>query len=279
MLQSRFAIARRTLAALGALGAAVCMRSWEDRPLAAALWLPTLLLVASAAFIWRRQVGAQLLARAIWWSNLILGTLIATTGDSSERGIAAILALCTGTPLIAVGRADLDEATPSGSFFPMAFRGTLICLLVMAMADAQSLLLFGTLKLTEPHQHYYSEALLQRALPIAIAIPLLVSVIGLYRLRLWGLLLSLAASLALALLVVWDAFDLPGPLLIAYVVTSAAQWLVALPLLVALIRRRAPAVRPSLRKHTFTLATLMIAAMVMLSLGSAFVLHPLVLRR
>jgi hypothetical protein len=68
---------------------------------------------------------------------LILGTLIAVSGGSSDRAIGAILASCTGAALIAVGRADLDEATPSGGFLPLAFRGTLICMLVMAMADAR----------------------------------------------------------------------------------------------------------------------------------------------
>ena len=272
MLQPKFTTARRLVATLGALGGAVCMRSWNDLSLPAALWLPTLLLASSAILVWRRHIGGQLLARAVWWSNLILGTLIATSGSSSERGLAAVLSLCTGGALIAVGRADLDEATPSGSFLPTAFRGTLICLLVMAMADAQSLLLFGVLELSD-HRHHHLAPLLHEALPIAVALPLLVSVIGLYRLRLWGLLLCLAASLALALLALTGTFDLPSPLLVAYVATAAAQWLVALPLVVALIRHRAPTVRPSLQKHSFSLTTLVIATMVTLSLTCAFVLH------
>src|SRR5690349_8871986 len=84
--------ARRILASLGAIGAAICMRSWGNH-LPAALWLPAGLLGASAILVHRRQVGAQLLARAVWWSNLLLGTLIATTGGSGERTIAALLAL------------------------------------------------------------------------------------------------------------------------------------------------------------------------------------------
>src|SRR5262249_47290563 len=99
MRQPSLPILRRSLATLGALGGAVCMRSW-DNSLPVALWLPTLLLASSAALIWRRHIGGQLLARAVWWSNLILGTLIATSGGSSERGIAALLALCTGGALI-----------------------------------------------------------------------------------------------------------------------------------------------------------------------------------
>ena len=141
---SKLTIARRSIAVTGALGAAVCMRSWGHE-VPAALWIPSLLLAGSALLICRPHVGGQLVARAVWWSNLILGTLIATSGGSSERVIAALLALCTGGALLAVGRAELDEPTTSGSFLPVAFRGTLICLVVMALADAQSLLLFGAL--------------------------------------------------------------------------------------------------------------------------------------
>lgn len=261
----------RVVATVAALGAAVCMRSW-DHDLPAALWLPTILLALSALLTWRRHVGGQLLARAVWWSNLILGTLIATTGGDGERGIAALLALCTGGALIAVGRADLDETTPSGSFLPLAFRGTLICMLVMAMADAQSLLLFGALEIGDLPRHL-GRAPLRQALPLVVAVPLLVSVIGLYRLRLWGLLLDLVASLGLAELALTGALELPRPLRLAYAVTAAAQWLVALPLLVALLRRRAPAPRPSARSHAVAVTALLIGAMVTLSLTCGFVLR------
>jgi hypothetical protein len=263
----KLTIARRIIASVGALGAAVCMRSWDHGNLPAALWLPTLLLALSSVLAWRRHVGGQLLARAVWWSNLILGTLIAISGSSSERGIAAVLALCTGAALIAAGRADLDEATPSGTFLPTVFRGTLICMLVMAMADAQSLLLFGALQLTERHPFVVSLA--RQALPIGVAALLFVSVIGLYRLRLWGLLLDLVASLALALLALTSTLDLPSPLLVAYIVTAAAQWLVAAPLMIALIRRRAPTPRPSLQKLSFGLTTLLIAGMIAISITCA----------
>lgn len=245
------------------------MRSWFPH-LPAALWLPTALLAASALLVWRRHVGGQLLARAVWWSNLVLGTLIAVSGGSSERTVAALLACCTGAALVAVGRADLDEATPSGAFLPLAFRGTLICLLVMAMADAQSLLLFGALEMTDPPNHL-GHASLTDALPLSLALPLLVAVVGLYRLRLWGLVLDLAASAALAAFAATGTLELPKPLLVAYVATAAAQWLVALPLLVALARRRAPSSRPSLQKRAFVATALLIGAMVGTSLYAAFI--------
>ena len=78
--------------------------------------------------------------------------------------------------------------------------------------------------------------------------------------KLWGLLLELAASLALAIASLRNSFGSPAPLCVAYVATAAAQWLVALPLLVALLRRRAPSSRPS-AKHGFTLTALLIGVM------------------
>jgi hypothetical protein len=265
LFMSKILVSRRAGASLGALGGAVCMRSWSGGPLPSALWLPTLLLLASALLVWRRHVGGQLLARAVWWSNLILGTVIATTANGTDRPIAAYLALCTGGALLAVGRSDLHEATPSGSFLPLAFRGTLMCMLVMAMADAQSLLLFGALDVTAHMQP-------RQGIPIAIAIPLVASVIGLYRLRLWGLLLTLGGSALLAAAALSGALDVPGPLRVAYVVTAAAQWLVSLPLVVALIRRRAPAA-PSLRTRGYAATAALVGLMMAASLGCAFVLR------
>ena len=74
----------RLLAAGGlAVGAAVCMRSW-GRGLPAVLWLPAALLVMAAVLVHHRHLGSQLLARAILWSNLLLGVLVSWSGSSSE---------------------------------------------------------------------------------------------------------------------------------------------------------------------------------------------------
>jgi hypothetical protein len=260
-------VVRRAIASAGALGGAVCMRSWGPG-LPLALWLPALLLGASSLLVWRRHVGGQLLARAVLWSNLILGTLISVTGSDWERGLACWLATATGAALLALGRQALDEAQPGDSFVPHAFRGTLICLLVMAMADAQSLILFGAIEMSGLH-----ELMSHRALPIVLAVPLVVSVFGLYRLRLWGLVLDLAASLVLALVSLTPTLDLPSPLRAAYVVTSAAQWMVALPLVVAILRRRAPVSRASLERGGAIFASLVIVAMMGASIACAWILH------
>jgi hypothetical protein len=259
---------RRSVASLASLAGAVCMRAWGGN-LPAALWMPTALLVGAALVVWRQKVGGQLLARAVWWSNLILGTIIALSGSSSERPVAGLLALATGTALLAVGRNGLDEDTPSGSFLPLAFRGTLVCLLVMAMADAQSLVLFGALEVGD-HVTPYT---LHAGLPIVVALPLLVAVVGLYRLRLWGLLLDLAGSALLGVVAVTHALELPQPLLVAYAVTAAVQWIVALPLVIAILRRRAPAASARLSPHGFALSAVMISLLMIVSVMAGLVVH------
>jgi hypothetical protein len=258
---------RRLIATLAALGAAVSMRSWGDHDLPRALWLPTLLLAASAFLVWRRQLGGQLIARAVWWSNLLLGTLIALCSSEKEQSIAALLALCSGTALLAAGRGDLDEEAASSRFVPLAFRGTLMCMLVMAMADAQSLLLFGSIRMTE------LSAVRANAPMIATALALLIAVIGLYRLRLWALALTLVSNLALTLVALYAPGDLPKPMRVAYVASALAQWLVSLPLLFALARRRAPVARRSIERTAQLGAALLIVLMMGTSLACALSHH------
>ena len=84
---------RLALASGAALLATTAMRSWDlNAPdcncasnLPVALWIPTLLLGASAILVWKQSLGAQVLARATWWANLLLGTLVATRPEGVGR--------------------------------------------------------------------------------------------------------------------------------------------------------------------------------------------------
>src|SRR5436190_4798128 len=116
----KLALPRRVVASLGGLAAAVAMRSWgSDVP--NALWLPAGLLGLSAVLVWTRSVGGQLISRAVWWSNLLLGTIIALASNHSERGIAAVLVASTGLALLTAGERSLDDGERSGEFVPLAF--------------------------------------------------------------------------------------------------------------------------------------------------------------
>jgi hypothetical protein len=139
---------RLAAATVSVLGAAVLMRSWNgDVP--AALWIPTAFLFLSALLLHHGALGSQLVARSAWWASLVLGTLIAVTGHSSSDGwIGVLLAVTAGTALMAMGRLGLDEGEGS-AFRPVAFRTTLTLGMIMAVADAQALALFGALKVQE----------------------------------------------------------------------------------------------------------------------------------
>jgi len=222
---------RTVLASVLAFSAAVCMRSWNGH-LPHALWLPAALLVAAAGLVWHRQLASQLLARAVLWSNLILGVLITALGHGRERMIAVALAAATSGALLLLGRRGLGEGTP-GTFAPIAFRRTLLALMVMALADAQTLIFFGTLTFEDSFA-YASRA----AVYFALGGGLLLGIIGLYRLRVWGLLLHAASCGALIATALAGVLRLPVELGWALVATAVAQLVISAPLAFRLVRGR-----------------------------------------
>ncbi len=222
---------RRVACALASLGAAWSLVHASNHYTPWMLYLPIGLLVLAGGLQLGRGVGAQLFVRAVWWSNLLLGALIATSGSGSERTMGGELALGCGVALLALGRRGLDE---SERFAPIAFRSTLMAMLVMAMADAQSLVLFGGLELAEPR--YLHDQIFSSVAALAIAALLAVASLGVYRLKLWGVALNLAANVALGACALTGFFELPRPLLVAYTVTAALQIVIALPLWLALAR-------------------------------------------
>ncbi|HZS37199.1 MAG TPA: hypothetical protein VFF06_10240 [Polyangia bacterium] len=272
MLGPRMWIARRVLATLASIGAAAAFQVFDGHA-PAALWLPTALLAICAALQFHRHLGSQLLVRAVWWSNLLLGTLLATSGGSTEREIGGAIALATGAALLAVGRRGLEDSG-SGGFTPIAYRGSLMGIVVMAVADAQSLFLFGALQVTE-HKSWHASGV--ATLPLWLGAAMIAGIAGIYRLKLWGLVLNLAANAAVILAAASGVLDLPGPLLWAYGVTSALQIALALPLVLALFRGAAPSARKPSRASLVVTAGA-IGAMMALSAYCAFVLRSAIWR-
>jgi hypothetical protein len=245
------------------------MRQWGGH-LPWALWIPSGLLAVSALLLHHRSLGAQLTARAVFWSNLILGTLIAISSSSSERMIAGGLAIATGSALLAVGRRGLDEAP--GPFVPVAFRATLIGIVVMALADAQSLLLFGALSVAEPslvvpHTNY---------LALSFALALTVGIVGIYRLKLWGVALNVATNCALAVVALSGRLALPTPLAWAYTATAALQLLATTPLVIALARGKARPSAPSLSSRSAVLGGAFVIALMALACYGVLAQHRLI---
>jgi hypothetical protein len=235
--------ARLVVAGLGSLGAAASFFGMmRDSGLGAA-WIPIVFLGAAALLIHHGALGSQLVARSVWWANLVLGTLLSVAGTHHEQYVGVGMALGTGAALLAMGRLGLDER-PGSAFRPVAFRTTLTLGMIMAVADAQALTFLGAVQ-TEKSVQYRewaesSDALHGVAL-LASAAVLALAIAGLYRLRVWGLLLAALGSLGVATLAVTGAYGFEGPLCAGLEATSAVQIALAAPIFVAIARRRAPA--------------------------------------
>jgi hypothetical protein len=231
-------VLRLAVASVASIGGAVIMRSWASS-IPTALWIPAGLLGLSALLLHHREVGSQLVARSVWWANFVLGTLISLLGSGHERSLGLLLATATGAALLAMGRMGLEEQEAS-AFRPVAFRNTLVFGMVMAVADAQALLLFGALKIEEKGRSGVLGWRLESALLLASAALVMVSILGLYRLRVWGLLLGALSAAVIGALALADVYDLGSPLNWGLALTSAAQLLLPIPVVVAIARRRAP---------------------------------------
>jgi hypothetical protein len=264
---------RLGLATACALGAAVLMRSWSGN-VPAPLWIPTGFLAVSALLLHHGAVGSQLIARSAWWASLVLGTLIALAGSGGHDGwIAVLLAMTTGTALLAMGRLGLDEGEGS-AFRPVAFRTTLTLGMIMAVADAQALALFGAFSL-EDWKEGAARRGPQALLLLFSAGVLVVAIMGLYRLRVWGLLLATVGAAGVAVLSVTDAYGLPDPLRAGMALTSTAQVLLPVPILVAIFRGK-PVAATSTPSHLARLAPPALVALLMAFSASRAVLgHPI----
>jgi hypothetical protein len=236
--RTRADLARLAIATIGPMVAAVGLSRADGRP-AVAIWVPIALLVLSAALVHRRAVGSQILARSVWWANLVLGILLSIAGSpSAARSLGAILVVACGAPLLAMGSSGLDEGGRS-AFRPVAFRTTLMLAMTMAVADAQALLFWGVAQL-EDNERVPGLVLVGAALVSSV------SIVGLYRLRVWGLLSGALSATAVIVLMLSGVCRLDGPLSPCFITTSAVQLLLPCPIFVAIARGRAPAaVTPS----------------------------------
>jgi hypothetical protein len=249
---------RKLIASVGCLTAAGSFAAFNGT-LPWALALPVALLLVSGGLLFRRHLPSQILVRAALWSNLILGFLVSITGHSGEVDAGFFMVLGTAAGLLSLGRSGLRENT--SAFAPVAFRSSLVLALVMALADTQSLLLFGGVQVEDTY-------MATRAVPtLACAALMLVALVGLYRLKVWGLVLNIVANLVIAGLAFSSVLDLPPPIVAALCTTAVVQLLLPAPLLVAMVRGSAPATTRFARLRTFVVPTVVLAMVALAGLG------------
>ena len=182
----------------------------------------------AGALIWSRRLGPQLLSRGAWWSMLLLGGLLALTADHDDRRIGAFMTIANAIALLAVGSTGLDDKT--GRFAPVAFRGTLLVALVLAIADTGAFTWFGV-----------GSGLFEGRFRILLLVPpMATGVIGLLRLRTWGLIVSLSMNLLVVILALTGVLVLPPEIRGLFVSTAVLQMVVPIPMIVSIVRGRPP---------------------------------------
>ena len=201
-----------------------------------AAMLPAALLLAAARMTLHARFVPQMLARAIWWSSLIVGALMAhLLAAESHRHAGTVAALACGVAILIVGRRGLDHSVEDAAadrFRPVAFRGLLTVALVMAFADAQTLAFSGILQLGVGSKGWTWLTALGSAGPtFACAAVMGIAVWGLLRLRTWALLLNLAANFAIAGLALHGLLGLAAPVAATLAGTALVQAFLPVPIL------------------------------------------------
>jgi hypothetical protein len=225
-----------------------------------AFWYTTLAVpFVAGALIWSRRLTAQLLARGAWWSMLLGSGLIVIATDWGEQPLGIFVVACSAVALLAAGGTGLEQRQ---SFAPVAFRGTLLIALVLAMADAGAFTWFGI-----------GNAVFEHSWSVLLMVPAMVAgVIGLMRLRTWGLLVSLTTNVAIATLAYFHVLNLPSPLRQLFIGSAILQMIVPLPMIVSIIRKQPP--RPARWSRARAIAPMVIvSAVAALALYAAYIHH------
>lgn len=221
------------------------------------IYVPVIAIAAGAVAIHFRSLGAQLLGRALFWSNFVLGSLLCFIGSGSERTAALALLIGCGIALVLAERRALAEAAGDRGVRPAAFAGTIELLMVLALADAQTSLLLGSIHAASGSAPFF-----------VAAIALIVGFIGLYRLALWGVVITMATASALSLALLSGRLGMSDASLVPFGIVFGAQVLAPLPMLYSLVTKR-PLPQASPRVRSAAASVFVILVMVGSVIGVA----------
>lgn len=221
---------RSALAALTGLAGAGLFETQIQSGARAVAHLPTAGAVVAAVAAMLPYLPAQLLARGLWWSNTALGVLVCATSRGHDVFIALSLLLPFAAALLLADRRALHAAAERAQFRPAAYGGTIQLLLVLALADTQTLALFGV-------------AGLEREQPVAIPLLVLaatffVGFLDLLRLSYRGVFFTMTAAALLALGVGTKTLPVDRELAIPMLVLAGLQLAVPVPMLLSMLSKR-----------------------------------------
>jgi hypothetical protein len=193
--------------------------------------IPAGALLLAAIAVHARALGAQLFARAAWWSSFTLGVFLSIIGSGRERVEGSALAIGTALALLVADPKRLSAATAQDGYRPIAYRGTLQLMMVFAIADALTMSLFGFVSLEKSHEAAGWWLLGAAALFV-------VGFVGLYRLALWGIFATAGTAFVLGVLLALRIVEPDENLLPPLLFVCIAQPLAVAPMVLSMIRRR-----------------------------------------
>ncbi len=185
---------------------------------------------------------AAILSRAIAVSNLVVALLYAiSVGGMFGAVFTSLLALASARALQLLGDRGLDGADdPASEFEPVRFRGILILALIMAFADALTLLFSSSVAGVRALAFAASGLSLgplasALTLTLVAALVMAVNVWGLARLRTWALFGNMLSNLGVAGLALAGMLATNTTVAIGLTVTAAIQLLLPVPILAAAV--------------------------------------------
>ncbi|MCA9651139.1 MAG: hypothetical protein H6712_18965 [Myxococcales bacterium] len=234
------------LAILGFVGVAVLeqfvVASSQRSGRTLAVSFPIAALLLAMGWLRRHDLAKQMMVRALSWSALVIGTIISVFGSHAYSLAGPPIALGSGLALLLLGNRGLGIT--SRSFQPIAYRNHLLLALVLATADAGTLLFAAAMQLGIFLQHGTLGYLLLALPTFACGLLMAIAVVGIHRLRTWALVLNLVANLGIAYLAMSGYLGLTIPVATALATTATIQLLLPVPILaVALgdpLRDRSP---------------------------------------
>ena len=203
-------------------------------------WGALAVIAASGGIALSARLSAQLFARSIWWQVCLYvvastAVVLGLEGMDGARFLGEVwplllMAVGAAAALAAAGRSGLSRESPL--FAPAGFRAILIASIVLAMADTQALIAYAAIHAEDVIRHAsyrggYGSVIGTTALFAGCAAAMGTALTGLYRLKLWGFALNIAANLGVAALALSGALELPG--FLSYMLAGTAALQLALP--------------------------------------------------
>lgn len=179
----------------------------------------------AAALVWVPRLEAQIFSRAILWGYLFwssFGSLI--IDDADPNRLLLVVGLGSAGALLLLPKEGLEQRPVSSRFAPVAFRGVLVLMVILALADG---LVLGTTFLgfsSEWSPDYGLLAFLGTGSAL-----MMLAVVGLLRMRGWGFALNLGTNVVVAT-GAWLLDGMPWELALGVTSTAVLQILIALPL-------------------------------------------------